>query len=408
MKIGFISDDYHPRVDGVVVYIDAMSLALERLGHKVYIICPRYPDYEESEGNVVRVSSYDPLPFSKLTSRMVVTNKKTLAQIKDLELDVIHVHTQAGANFAAYKAARQTGVKLLTTVHTTYHPLIGVYPWVAFVAVIMGNFLSFRYYRDFRALRSLARLPFPLKKTIASWADSYIKSVLDHSDIVVTNSTHTKKYVQSFASSTEIKIVRNGIDRNLFKPRGKKEPSDGAFKFVLTSRVSGEKRQEIALRAVAELVKDGYDCHLTLVGGGSNRRNCERLVDELSIRDNVAITGEVEREVVIKELAKADVGIFTSYHFDTDPLAVMEYLSMGLPVIYCDENFDHMFVDGSAIKCAKDYKAFAGEMAKVMSDTKKLNEMSKFAIESSKLHDIFDRAKELEQLYKNAQRTKSD
>ncbi len=409
MKIGFFTDDYHPRVDGVVAYIDSMSRALDELGHEVFIICPEYPGHETSKGPVIRVDSYDPLPFSKLTSRMIITNKNTLKTTEELELDIIHAHTQSGANFAAYMLSERTDTKLVTTMHTTYHPLIEVYPGVTLVAVWMGNFLSWRYYHDMHALLSLVRFPFPIKKKIAVWMDSYVKSILDHSNLVVTNSAHTKKYVKRFGSKTNIKIVRNGIDRKRFSPvKKKKNNKETVFKFVLTSRISGEKRQDVAIRAVAELARDGYECHLTLVGGGPNRTKCEKLINDLGISDNVLITGEVEQKEVRAALANADAGLFTSYHFDTDPLAIMEYLSMGLPVVYCDENFDHMFKKGAAKRCGKDYSSFADAMKGLMSSKTNMDKMSKLAVESSDIHDIIDRARELEQVYAQLTKTKSD
>jgi len=408
MKIGLITDDYHPRVDGVVVYLDTISKVLEQMGHEVYIVCPKYPRYEEYDPSVVRVSSYDPLPLSKLTSRMMVTNNKTIERIESLKLDIIHVHTQAGANFAAYVAAKRAGTKLLTTVHTTYHPLIDVYPWIAFVAVWMGNFLSFRYYRDKAALISLLRFPFPPKSKTADWTNSYMKSVLDHSDLVITNSKHTRNYIKGFSSKTKVKIVGNGIDRSLFKPTKRNLNKTKTFEFVLTSRVSGEKRQQVAIKAISELIKQGLDCRLTLIGGGPNRKKCQKMIDDLGVGSSVEITGEIERSEVKKILSKSDVGLFTSYHFDTDPLAVMEYLSMGLPVIYCDENFEQMFVKGAAIKCDKNSKAFATAMKKIMSSATNFGEMSRAARKASDKHDIFDRVKELEQLYIEVIKTKSD
>ncbi len=408
MRIGLFTDDYHPRVDGVVVYIDAISKILTKLGHEVYIICPKYPGHNQSKGKVIRVSSYDPLPFSKLTSRMMVTNRKTLKTIKDLDLDVIHAHTQAGANFTAYMVAKENGTKLITTMHTTYHPLIDVYPGVTLVAVVMGNFLALRYYHDTKAFRSLLTFPFPLKKRIAYWTDIYIKSVLDHSDLVITNSNHAKAYVEDFGSTTETEIIRNGVDRSWFKPATKKTQHPKILHFVLTSRLSGEKRQEVAIKALARLISKGHEYRLTLVGGGPMRKNYEKLIKSLGIDEYVTITGEVERESVKAALDEADVALFTSYHFDTDPLAVMEYLAMGLPVIYCDENFEDMFLKGAAIKSGRDAGSFARAMEDLILNPEQLKRMSKLARESSRKHDIYEKVKKLERVYGSVLSTKSD
>jgi len=406
MRIGLFTDDYHPRVDGVVVYVDAISKILTKLGHEVYIVCPKYPGHEQSEGNVVRVSSYDPLPFSKLTSRMMVTNRKTLKAVKELNLDIIHAHTQAGANFTAYMAAKEHDTKLITTMHTTYHPLIDVYPGVTLVAVVMGNFLALRYYRDGKAFRSLLTFPFPLKKKIAYWTDNYIKSVLDHSDLVITNSTHAKAYVEDFGSNTEMEIVSNGVDRSWFKPTTKNTYSSKPLRFIITSRLSGEKRQEVAIKALARLIKKGRKCELVLVGGGPMRRSYEKLIMSLGISKQVIIIGEVERENVKVALDEADIALFTSYHFDTDPLAIMEYLAMGLPVVYCDENFEGMFLKGAAVKSGKEVESFARVMEDLTGNPEKLKMMSELARESSKKHDIYEKVKELERVYIKALKTK--
>lgn len=402
MRIGMFTDDYHPRVDGVVSYLDTMSSALEELGHEVYIICPKYPRYENSEGRVVRVASYDPMPLSKLTSRMMITNRRLMRTLEALNLDIAHSHTQSGSNIAAYEFARKYDKKMITTIHTNYHPLIDVYLGVSFTAALGGNFLALRYYHDLHALKSLLTLRFGLKKQITLWTESYIKSVLDSSDLLITNSQHTKKYVQSFGSNTDIKIVPNGVNRKIFSPKKlSKKPQNHLVRFALTSRISGEKRQLEIIRAAKELVDQDLKFHLTMLGDGPYRHKCEDLIRRLGLKKVVTLKGEIDPIEVRDELAKADVGILASDKFDTDPLSIKEYLAMGLPVIYCDDNFDDMFEHGGGIRCRNDYGSFAKEMKKIINDPKSLKNLGKSALRSSSKHDIKKHAKSLSAIYES-------
>ncbi len=400
MRIGFVTDDYHPRVDGVVSYIDTMRKALEDRGHKVFVVCPKYPNYREGDGRVIRVSSYDPLPFSSLTSRMIITNRKTIKAIEKLNLDIIHSHTQSGSNFAAFKAAKTLNLPLVSTMHTTYHPLIDVYPFVSTASAVSSSFLAWRYYRDHRALRTMLWPATTRHEYVKRQLEKYIKYVLDNSDLVITNSDHTKKYVNSFGSDTKTVKVPNGVDRSLFTPAKQKKKDHTVF--ALTSRISGEKRQIIVLKALKKLKDKRKDCQVVLIGDGPERKSCEKYIEANGLKDRVRITGEVSPEEVRSELARADFGILASYRFDTDPLSLKEYLCMGMPVIYCDDNFKQMFSHGGGNLCARSADGFAKAIEKFIElGDKEKKQLSEEAYRSAEYHDVSKPAKLLEEQYES-------
>src|SRR5262249_32608621 len=68
---------------------------------------------------------------------------------------------------------------------------------------------------------------------------------------------------------------------------------------------------------------------------GPCRAECERLVDELGIRQLVSFTGKVPRTEVLRLFRESDAFLFTSLR-DTFGSVVLEAMSQGLPVLTLD------------------------------------------------------------------------
>jgi glycosyltransferase involved in cell wall biosynthesis len=90
-----------------------------------------------------------------------------------------------------------------------------------------------------------------------------------------------------------------------------------------------QKANEVLIRAVALLAAKRPDVRLLLVGDGPARASLERLVGELDLRENVKLLGM--RSDVPEILRALDVAACSS-DFEGSPLAVMEYMDMGLPI----------------------------------------------------------------------------
>lgn len=52
--------------------------------------------------------------------------------------------------------------------------------------------------------------------------------------------------------------------------------------------------------------------------------------------EKIIFTGKKDRTQVRDLLAKSDAFILPSYGFDNQPVAILEAISSGLPIIYCD------------------------------------------------------------------------
>jgi glycosyltransferase involved in cell wall biosynthesis len=106
---------------------------------------------------------------------------------------------------------------------------------------------------------------------------------------------------------------------------------DGA---VVVSRLTAQKRVDLAIETVAFLASCGHELPLTIVGDGPERRSLERLVEKLGIGAFVRFAGAVPSSEVPGYLARADLMIFPAQG-EGFGLVAAEALMAGVPVVAC-------------------------------------------------------------------------
>jgi glycosyltransferase involved in cell wall biosynthesis len=101
----------------------------------------------------------------------------------------------------------------------------------------------------------------------------------------------------------------------------------------IVARLSPQKAHHVLLRALASLVPGRPRLRLVVIGGGEEESALRRLATELGIADRVLFTGT--RRDVPELLAAFDVACLSSVH-EGVPLAVLESMAAGLPVVATD------------------------------------------------------------------------
>ncbi len=103
---------------------------------------------------------------------------------------------------------------------------------------------------------------------------------------------------------------------------------------VVISRLVAEKRVDLALETVAELVSCGHDLPLTIIGEGSERSALEQRAARLGIAALVRFVGAKSAADARSHFERADVLLLTERGEAAAP-AAMEALSCGVPVVAC-------------------------------------------------------------------------
>lgn len=119
MKVGFFTDTYFPQVSGVATSIRTLKEELEKKGHEVYIFTTTDPNAPDFENGIIRMPS---VPFISFKDRRVVVRGMWYAYLiaKELELDLIHTHTEFGAGMLGKLVGKKMQIPVIHTYHTMY------------------------------------------------------------------------------------------------------------------------------------------------------------------------------------------------------------------------------------------------------------------------------------------------
>ncbi|MCW8996906.1 MAG: N-acetyl-alpha-D-glucosaminyl L-malate synthase BshA [Psychromonas sp.] len=298
MKIGITC---YPTYGGSGVIATELGKELAIRGHEVHFISYALPfrlsHYVENiVFHEVEISNYPlfefPLYSLSLASKMV--------EVAEFEkLDLLHVHYAIPHATSAYLAKemmrKNRDLKIFTTLHGTDITLVGLEP----------SFL-------------------PL-----------VKFSIEKSDGVTAVSRFLKeKTITNYSCETEIQVIPNFVDTDLFKPHENGEfrnaiAPQGEKLLVHTSNFRTVKRVPDTIR-VFEKVQKEIPSKLILVGDGPDRSECERICRQLELCDKVKFLGK--QDGLVEILSSSDLFLIPSQS-ESFGLAALEAMACGLPVI---------------------------------------------------------------------------
>lgn len=317
MKIGIFTDCYYPQVNGVVTSVLILEEELRKLGHEVTIVTVKVPNYQETNPNIVRISS---IPFSKWSEfRLglpVLT--KAFKKIKALDLDLIHTHTEFSIGLFGKFVAKHLDIPVVHTYHTMYEDYT-------------------HYITNFKYTKYVA------KKLIISTSKQYVKKY----DGIIAPSDKTRFALRSYGVTNNIFVVPTGINLSKFRPLPKNDPELNAlyekytlkrtdFHILSLGRLSEEKSVDLIIKELPVLVTKIPNVKLLIVGDGPYREKLEELASKLNLNDYILFVGRIPHEHVNLYYNLANVFISAS-KTETQGLTIIEAMAAGLPVIAYDD-----------------------------------------------------------------------
>lgn len=133
------------------------------------------------------------------------------------------------------------------------------------------------------------------------------------------------------------KLIRKStiIENPVMMPKIKRVPYQERDNIIVSSARLQiyQKRQDVLLKAFAIVVKEKPSVKLKLIGDGPDENYLKKLSVELGIYEHVIFAGKCKD--VLGEISKAKIFAFAS-EYEGMPNAVLEALSMGIPVVTTD------------------------------------------------------------------------
>ncbi|MEN3039575.1 MAG: glycosyltransferase family 4 protein, partial [Candidatus Kryptonium sp.] len=173
-------------------------------------------------------------------------------------------------------------------------------------------------------------------------------------DKILVNSLALKEEMisQGLVRENEVEILYSGIDLSEFDVDISKEEVKIHYNLPLDvpilgmiARFRGEKDQRCLIWAVKKLKDNGYNLRLILVGDGPYEDRCKKLVEHLGLMNEVIFFGRVSANEVPKILKALDLFVYATNR-EGMPLAVLEAMASGLPIIATDaEGIPDLFQD---------------------------------------------------------------
>ncbi|REL25048.1 N-acetyl-alpha-D-glucosaminyl L-malate synthase BshA [Rhodohalobacter sp. SW132] len=300
MNIGIVC---YPTFGGSGVVATELAKGLANKGHNLHVLSYARPARLDSfrtdiTFHEVDLSSY-PLfeypPYDLALANVMVN------LIKHEKLDILHVHYAIPHATSAYLAKQILGeqashVPIITTLHGTDITLIGSDP-------------SYKDVVDFS---------------------------INQSDGVTAVSEYLKKETYNkFDIRKDIEVIPNFIDLERFqksnKNHFKKALCPNGEKVVThVSNFREVKRVPDVVSTFHQVVSNGVDAKLLMVGDGPDRQRAENKCRELKICDKVRFLGKQEQ--VEEVLSISDLFLIPSGS-ETFGLAALEAMSCGVPVI---------------------------------------------------------------------------
>lgn len=312
MRIGLFTDAYLPDINGVVSSVATLKEALEKKGHTVYVVSNHKGTNIVMEDHVLRLGGLELKKFYgyKMSSPIQIGAEK---YIRDMDLDVIHVQTEAGVGIFARQMARQLHIPLVYTYHTMYEDYTHyVNPLDIETIEKMGR----------KAVQSLSRM-------LGNGAQA-----------VIAPSEKTKQALIQYGVTTPIYIVPTGLDLSLFeKDKLDQERIEhireeiGLRKedhvVVFVGRIAKEKSIDMPIRAIAK--SSDPHLHLVIVGGGTDEGYYKEIAAQCNVEDRVHFLGKKPKEQIAYYYAAFDCFVSASLT-ETQGMTYLEALATGLPI----------------------------------------------------------------------------
>lgn len=269
MKILFITDAWHPQINGVVRTLSTTGRELEKMGHTVHFIGP-------DQFRTMALPGYKEI-------RIALNPRRKLERlIEAFQPQAIHIATEGPLGWAARGICRRKGYAFTSSYHTCFPEYLA------------------------------ERLPIPPSLSYAVLRKFHGAS----SAVMVATPTISQALAKrGFAN---IKRWTRGVDTELFRPRRKDFLDAPRPISICVGRVSVEKNIEAFLSL--DIPGTKY-----VVGGGP-------LLPVLKKRyPEVRFVGPRDGDELASYFAAADVFVFPS-RTDTFGLVILEALASGVPV----------------------------------------------------------------------------
>ncbi|MEO0373582.1 MAG: glycosyltransferase [Cyanobacteria bacterium P01_A01_bin.17] len=135
-----------------------------------------------------------------------------------------------------------------------------------------------------------------------------------------------------------IVVHRSGLECDRFPFKSRSLPQQGPIRVATTGRLAEKKGIEYAIRAVAQLIEQGYSLQYSILGDGPLKQPLQELIETLGVTSQIQLRGWQTEDEIIDILAQTHIFIAPSVtakdgNQDAPINVLKEAMALGIPVI---------------------------------------------------------------------------
>ena len=314
MRIVHVANAYAPRSGGIRTTVHALGHRYEGAGHQFVLVVPgpRADDEDLPWGR--RVTIPGPRVPGSGGYRVLADLRRVRAVLEALHPDRLEVSDRLTLRGLG-RWARAAGVPSIVIAH--------------------------------ERLDGVLRAFTPLGARAAQQAaDRHNATTADRFDRVVTTTTFAAQEFARIGVPTD--HVPLGVDLEQFRP-AKRTPTSGIPLLVLCSRLSREKRPDLAIDTLRVLHRGGFPARLVIAGSGPLTASLRRRARGLPVE----LVGHLPDRASIADLLGAADIVLAPGPVETFGLAALEALACGTPVVAASTSAVAELVAGGAGRSAR-------------------------------------------------------
>lgn len=427
MRIAYITDTYHPEVNGIVTSIHNFTENLAKDGHQIIIIAPKYDRKHDHPSKNITIKRYPSFSFASNKNTRIAYPYVTsiISDLRAFKPDVIHIQTPMSIGVVGLMAARILGIPSIQTYHS-YIPDFMVYlnPYnflgigkaadaIASSKAVKKIIESDTYKLldkmtdDIRersvVIRGINKLTKRVRRrgetTLSErFAWDFTRFLYGKSNIVLTPSVALARLLIRHRMPVPVYDMSNGIEFQFFQS---KKDYHIRNKMIYVGRLGLEKGVDVVIKAFALAHKKNPALHLDIYGEGPAKNELIKLVKNLGVADSVGFVGFVSRAVIKRSLKKHDFFV-TASAMETQGLVILEAMAAGLPVLGVDAlavpDLIHDGKNGYLVE-PRNYKQMAEAMLKLTESKERNKQFGLKSLEYAEVHDISNCVAKLERVY---------
>lgn len=316
---------YHHRTQGKGgegVHIREIIKALERLGHKVFIVSPPGVDVFKEDASTA-IAIYKQSRFSRLWSWISRNTPQIVFELLEIAYNFV-----AGQKIE--KILAENNIDL-------------IYERYSFFTWVGGSKAKKHKIPLILEVNEVSGIKRQRGQVLVGLANKIENDLFKKVDAIIVVSSFLKDFiVKKGLPAAKINVISNAVDITRFDSNISGEDVRNNLGLIgktvlgFTGHFSRWDKLDELIKAFSDIALQRPETHLMLVGDAprlSERQQLEKLIDHKKLRNRVSITGKVSRADVVRYISAIDLCLIPSSNPFGSPLVLFEYMGMGKAVI---------------------------------------------------------------------------